>query len=161
MRDRYLFLDIDGVLATSATYRRWSCPHRHDWITDPGWHCEGELLDPGCVERLNGLLDASGARVVVSSTWRELMPFARLVELLRGAGLKHHPVGVTPSLSAHRPDEIEHWMDARDVEPSQVVILDDAEDMLQLRGRWVQTTIAKGLTGRHVRRAMQLWGGMP
>lgn len=159
MGERVLFLDIDGVLATSATYRRCTCPHLKQWIPvdEVGWHREDELLGASQVKWLNILLRLSGARLVLSTSWREQVPYARLAELLRMAGVETEISGYTPP-AGERRDEIAEWMREHDVAPEDVVILEDREAMGDLEGRTVRTTMRLGLGRRHVRRALALWG---
>ncbi len=56
-----IFLDIDGVLTSFAAH---------------------EQLARACVARLNRLFQASGAIVVLTSSWRERFPLARIQSLL-------------------------------------------------------------------------------
>lgn len=57
-----LFLDIDGVLNSVETMRSGR------------WNAGTETLDPENVERLDRLIQLTGAVVVVSSTWRKTLP---------------------------------------------------------------------------------------
>jgi len=68
---RIIFLDIDGVLNNPGTYAP-TAPWR------------GELdriirvpIAPECMQRLNTLTDATGAKVVISSSWRSAWPTPR------------------------------------------------------------------------------------
>ena len=59
MSDAVIFLDIDGVLNNFASIERYE-----------------DTLDPDCVAVLNGIIAASQAEVVISSTWRLHYPLA-------------------------------------------------------------------------------------
>lgn len=96
-----IFLDIDGVLNT------------HEPLEE-GVMC-GKLHDKK-VERLNTIIDSTGAKIVLSSAWRYLvhrgeMNLAGLGWLLRSHGIRDVLIGVT------RPDTMErgtwdgstHW----------------------------------------------------
>lgn len=143
---RVVFLDIDGVLNSTrfltafdalATYHRWDQP----WI------------DTTAVGHLNLILKATGACVVISSTWRRLRDLDALTTHLKNHNLEGQVIGATPDLTyldrGDRPlwrgDEIEHWITSY---PRKVdfVILDDGRDMGRLAHRLVQTDIAVGLT---------------
>ena len=62
---KYLFLDIDGVLNHEKWYRdkvqAYKGTYQYWWES---------CFDPECVQRLNQILDQTGARLVVSSSWR-------------------------------------------------------------------------------------------
>lgn len=118
-----LFLDIDGVLAP--------------------WDADG--LDPACVARLDELLSRTGARLVLTSSWREHTPLEQIERELHRAGLRHPLRHATPILpSAHRVDEIHAWLDAHpDVE--RFVALDD-EPLPGLEASHIRVDDAVGLT---------------
>ena len=63
--NKYLFLDIDGVLNhdkwfDSEHYKK----HQENW--------KKSMFDPECVARVNRILEVTGARLVVSSSWRTM-----------------------------------------------------------------------------------------
>jgi hypothetical protein len=66
-----VFLDIDGVGNTRRTRREWAALHLQE-----GKPFRKDGLARHCIESLNQLLDQTGAKVVLSSTWRipELNP---------------------------------------------------------------------------------------
>ena len=75
--NKYLFLDIDGVLNhdewfESENYKK----HQENW--------KKSMFDPACVERVNTILDKTGARLVISSSWRSMTD---LEEIFAGVGL--------------------------------------------------------------------------
>ena len=65
MARKVIFLDIDGVMNSFSTR-----PQDPRGLVD--------FLDPANVAVLNAVVEASGAVVVVTSTWRLTMPFAEL-----------------------------------------------------------------------------------
>jgi hypothetical protein len=135
---RVIFLDIDGVLA----------PIRE-------WYRYGDL-DRACVERLNEIVAAAGADVVVSSTWRHGKTVAELQALLAAEGFVGSVLDTTPRdmRGASRGDEIAAWLAAHDV--GGYVIIDDHADMGALRTRLVQTHPAHGLRAVDVPRAIAI-----
>lgn len=62
---KYLFLDIDGVLNHEDWYKNKIDQYRNDF--KEWWEA---CFDPECVARVNHILDVTGARLVVSSSWR-------------------------------------------------------------------------------------------
>lgn len=143
-RLRIVFLDFDGVLNSTRFYK-----HRpsHEF-----------KLDRVAVRRLNRLLDASGAKVVVSSTWRMGRSIVELQRVLDSYGFTGEVIGRTKVLSTYRGYEIRQWMvDTRlAIDIESFVILDDDSDMVDLLDRLVQTTHMHGLCDRHVREALEL-----
>lgn len=146
---RYIFLDIDGVLNSLAWSRRKPTPGRWD-------------LDPACIARVNYLCEATGADVVISSSWRTHMKPRHLVELLTKQGLRANIIGLTPYLvdrleEAPRGDEINQWI-AQNVTANHnaFVILDDRDDMQSLIRYLVQTDGEIGITDADVDRAISM-----
>lgn len=95
---KIIFLDVDGVLNHSKT---------PDW-RDGSIH----VLDMECVNQLRRVLDTTGAKIVVSSTWRFSPEGMRAV---LDALPKNAVIGKTPfssrNLNAPRKLEILDWMD--------------------------------------------------
>jgi hypothetical protein len=168
MPDKVLFLDWDGVL------------NSHDW-----WHRRGPRMgyrpgrdgeddwdtDPVAVRRLNRILDATGAKVVVSSTWRYNRTVEQLQDTLKRRGFLGEVIGVTPDL-CRVPDsetglylvkvrgvEIQAWLDENAQAGASIAILDDDADMAHLEHRLVKTTMAKGLLDTHVGKVIDLLSG--
>lgn len=170
----YLFLDIDGVLATNQTYNVWrrACwarvhpdmPYpRHDtqWRRDVLAQCplDGTLLDRDCVRRLNQLTDALGAVIIVSSSWRLYMDWPVLRDMLVHAGVSAPLLGPTGDFG-HRGLEIQDWLAGlpTDKVDTRVVILDDVEDVAPYNHRLIRTDSDRGLLDRHVRQALSRFG---
>ena len=155
---KILFLDFDGVLNSEAFFRA----HGNRYLP--------ETLDTLAVARLNAILARTGARVVVSSTWRLGYSQAELQAILERHGFAGEIIGVTPQIeevdadgirvALHRPrgQEIQAWLSAQPEAPEAFVILDDQDDMEHLAGRMVQTTFATGLGDPHVEAAVQMLG---
>lgn len=152
---KILFLDLDGVLNSHAFWKRRA---KENISLD-------NKLDPIAIERLNRLTDETGAKLVVSSTWR--LPYVwnsqlgMLVRLLQGAGIKGEVIGMTPDHQKQygRGGEIQAWMlQARQngIDIESFVILDDDSDMDHLESFLVKTTMADGLQDSHVEAAIQM-----
>lgn len=158
----FVFLDFDGVLNHAA----WFSERRGR--RQPGdWRWDNLSFDRVCVERLNRLLAQTGARVVVSSSWRcgsivggreRLQTPQWLESLLRRHGFNGLVLDVTP-IQGSRGGEIRTWLDARAEPGAAFVILDDDSDA-ELDGRLVQTDFATGgLLDVHVDRAITMLQG--
>lgn len=132
---KIVFLDVDGVLNSDQTTRS----------TATGWTFVGSRE----VKRLKDILDATGAKVVLSSDWRydrddpSNTDFWELqTELLR-YGISFYDY--TPELpSAHRGAEIDLWL-RNHPDVQNFVILDDRTDIEPNKSHWVQTVMARGL----------------
>jgi hypothetical protein len=139
-RPRIIFLDIDGVLAPILRWDRY-----------------GDL-DRACVQVLNEIIAASGADVVVSSTWRHGKSVAELQAILDAEGFAGRVVGKTPSdlVGAYRGDEIAAWLAEHPA--AGFVIIDDHADMGELRSHLVLTQPSRGLQPADVARALAILG---
>ena len=148
---RIVFLDVDGVLNCLATFRE----------KRPG----GVALDVNKVALVGALCRRTGAKVVISSSWRHGRgSMGRLREWLHERGLpRHYVIGRTPNRAGLvgkvwrapcRGDEIAAWCEAHPVDA--FVILDDDADMGALSAHLVRTTFDTGLTPEHCERAAKM-----
>jgi hypothetical protein len=148
---RFVLLDFDGVICWAGSYRKDPAnPRRED-----GAH----LLDPACVARVQRICDATGAAIVLSTSWR-VMGFERVTALLRVRGLTAPVVDMTPDepeSNRMRDEEIAEWMTRRGVRPDQVVILDDDPIAPPLAWRWVESNFGEGITDAHVEEAIGMF----
>lgn len=165
-RVRVIFLDLDGVL-NSRDYmenrRRIPRPTR-------------DHVDAVTVPRLNAITDRTGAKIVISSTWRLQPrpyrypgPVEELQRVLSAHGVTGEIIGTTPWFhnqysddpeddtgvvaGKERGHEIQAWLD-RNPGVSSFVILDDDSDMVHLAHRHIKTSFALGLLDEHVERAV-------
>lgn len=129
-----VFLDFDGVL------------NSHQWAKEHGGL---KSLDPRNIAVLNELLRRSGAKIVVSSTWR-LQGLGEVRRVLSKAGCIGEVIGVTPILTSVRGREIQAWLTEHSELVSSFVILDDDSDMEHLRPRLVKTSFDEGLQLHHL-----------
>ena len=119
---KVVFLDIDGVLNHYYWYRE-----RKDKSNVS--HPLSEF-DPKSVSYLNNITDTTGAKIIISSSWR-FDP--EIINILRAAGVTGEIIGCTPDLyntygSLCRGKEIDAVSNKRtDIE--RYIILDDDTDM--------------------------------
>jgi HAD domain in Swiss Army Knife RNA repair proteins len=136
---RLIFLDIDGVLNDS-------------------YHSEPLIL-PQCAEQFNRIVRATGANVVVSSSWRcwihgGLMTELGFQRLLRTHGIACSIVGVTPpdGRVQGRDRQITAWLVSHGPVTAYVVLDDD-----QVQGHpLIRTDGTRGLTEQDADRAICL-----
>jgi hypothetical protein len=123
---KVIFLDIDGVLNHQNWYQ-----YRYENIDMKLVSNEYPKyeFDPKSVECLNWITDATGAKIVVSSTWRLGRTVEELQGLLKSVGVTGEVIDKTPSFgpptrydgSDGKPGyriprgcEIEYWLDQQD-----------------------------------------------
>ena len=136
----FVFLDIDGVLNTSA---QWKRPYR---------------LDDGCISRFVGYvrsLPSGNVRLILTSSWKHGFDFAgrhspQIGELLR----KLSPAGLKVlGKTGDRPDgdrarEINDYIEAHGIEDETCIVIDDDPSLfrtsLRPNCRLLLTDAAKG-----------------
>lgn len=152
-----VFLDIDGVLnATTDDFD----PSVEMWSA--GW------LDEKLVARLSLLVATGGAKVVISSSWRQRRTLDELRQIFAERGFVGEILDVTPRHGKPldgderpvRSAEIAEWLE-RHPEVGRYVILDDNHDFGALAPRHVATDSRVGLTDDDVRRARVILESMP
>ena len=153
---RIIFLDIDGVLNNSMD------SDRHIGEDD----AKGRLYSPRCVELLNKLTCRSGAKIVVSSTWRMGRSFEEMASVLKHIGVEGEMIGMTDVLNdmdTFRGNEILKWIkDNPDIVGDNYlfrdyVILDDDSDMLLWqKDNYVNCDPTVGMTDRTVYKALSI-----
>jgi HAD domain in Swiss Army Knife RNA repair proteins len=136
---KIIFLDIDGVINSvmffGKTIKEAKKKYRKDvkkgLITGIAYH--RSQIDPKSIKQLNDLMAATGADVVISSSWRTGNSIEYLQELFKKQGFKGTIVGKTadfdeyPDPKRKRGYEIECFVQEHNIQ--KYVILDDAEDM--------------------------------
>ena len=138
---KIIFLDIDGVLNFQGM--------QDSVIVKNG------KLSKSCVKNMNELTDNTGAKIVISSTWRkDSFPAS---DALKEGGVTGEIIGSTPiynQRNVFRGNEIYGWMqdnqDLIECYPASFnsyVILDDDSDMLLWQANnFINTDAWSGLT---------------
>lgn len=137
---KVVFLDIDGVLNDAVSMGS----SMDDTPTKEHLDC------------LKAILDATGAKVVLSSTWRLFPSLKNIVKnCLRNIGSDIYDI--TKELPKGRGAEIKEWL-SRHEEVCQFVILDDdIDDIAQyFQENIVKTTFYRGLLPEHVKFAINI-----
>lgn len=144
---KLVLLDFDGVL---NSHRYLYSPERPTDMEFLG--NEHYMLDPVAIGRVNTILKVTGAKVVISSSWRHGWTMDRLREILLAAGFVGEVLDKTPTgpTGSCRGDEIDMWLQENGEGHDPFVILDDDSDMGHMAKYHVKTTFAEGILDEHV-----------
>lgn len=129
---KIIFLDIDGVLNNYHTLS------------------EGLNWEPDLVKILKRIIKETGAKVVLSSTWRKIKSYRDIIQ--NDMWIKY--IGKTPILWKKRGIEIQEWLD-ENPGVERFVILDDDSDMVHLMEHLLQTDGEFGLTNEIANEAIK------
>lgn len=100
---------------------------------------DGYLFDPEAVQNLERIIEATDAKIIITSTWRL---DGDMQTLWRNRNLAGEVIGVTPTLLrektiekikvyyGHRGMEVEAWLEDNAIAPYKYAILDDEDDYL-------------------------------
>jgi hypothetical protein len=146
---KVVFLDIDGVLNSRA------------WVKDLGRDRGLGHLEPAACARVQRLCDDTGAKLVISSTWRLIHKRAVIGDMFRARELTTTILGMTAALHTKRGHEIQAWLDASSAIADLgtidgMVIIDDDFDMAHLEPWHVKTDVERGFTDEDLRQAVDV-----
>ena len=147
---KVIFLDIDGVLNNYET-------------RDVYRGCTG--IDRLLVSNLNAVVVATGAVVVVSSTWRILHTVEELQEILKNYGFRGQVIGKTSQMNNvadrwRRGNEIDEYVKSLGDDLESFVIVDDASSAGSVHpNNFVQTDFVKALTMKHAIQMIRVLNG--
>lgn len=154
---KVLFLDIDGVLNSTMWLKSIAVGER-PWPESN--------IDTDAVKLINQIVQRTGAKVVISSSWRHAHSVAMLRKLFHDCGFEGEIIGATPDYYAvyddvdeyYRGGEIQAWLLAHVGEGIEsFAILDYAEEMGDFLDKFlVRTTYTLGLRVEHVERVVKL-----
>lgn len=177
-----VFLDIDGVFNSIAVKPTTvpGCDYNLVAKKGPAYDqpCHEAIgkLDVVLVRRLNRLVVETGAKFVMSTSWRQKLTVEAIDHLLVECGLDGDVIDETPDLIAdpywrlereqrglppqlmQRGYEIGEWLLAHP-EAERAVIFDDADDMAELGCLLVQIDPIVGLQDIDVTRAIDVLRG--
>lgn len=155
---KVIFLDLDGVLNSMAydRMRNWA------ELTD---------IDETRLELVKEIVDATGAKIVFTSTWRtdwDKDPSLRdengryIADTFARYGLEIYDKTPDFGLNADRGDEIREWIKGVATALESFVIIDDfVYDWGDMYGNFVKTSpyIGRGLEHEHVQKAIRILNG--
>jgi hypothetical protein len=174
---KVLFLDIDGVL-NSQNWFGWRAYYiknnggaefdmDKNLTEDKYMLYKLSMLDPRAIANLNRIIDETGCKVVLSSSWRCLWnpkENDNIVNALKLRGFKYDFYGVTPRIpqkdfGQERGIEIQAWID-KELEKNEIesyLILDDDNDMLpEQMGNFILINGQYGLSDVDVFKAIEI-----
>ena len=172
---KVLFLDIDGVLNSENwfAYRIYCVKNNMvnilmNFVDTDDRNIKHKLtmLDDRAIANLNRIIEETGCKVVLSSSWRSSIESENIFtqNLLKLKGFKYEFYDVTPRLwfsdfSIRRGEEIKFWLDKESEkhEIESFVILDDDSDMLsEQMNNFIHVDGQVGLTDRDVLTAIEI-----
>lgn len=118
---KIIFLDFDGVMDT-AHYDNYL-----NYMGLPEKDKFGIVFDPDCVRNLGRIIDATGADIVVTSTWKDFMTYKEILEMWEYRKLPGFVTDTTPTCSRHRGDEIDACLEECRTE-CEYIIIDDMDE---------------------------------
>ena len=162
---KVIFMDIDGVLNTERQQN----------------HCRAEgiayvdgfgfAFDPVAVAHLEKIVNATGADIVISSSWK-VWGLDAMQRMWDRRNLPGKVIDITPDtasdemllsadldmdLPAVKGSEIKEWLDTNGSQVTHYAILDDMEDMLpEQQSHFVQTDPEIGITEDDAKRAIAI-----
>lgn len=157
---KVLFLDIDGVLNSVDSSIAFSNMNRNifknEMRLDP---VSIGLLRSLCVGKHNCDIETHDVKIVISSTWRLGRTVQDFIDIFTLYGWDNCPIiGKTKVLNnGNRGDEIQEWLDSKDIE--YYVILDDDSDMLDSQlNNFVHVSNINGFRSQHYCKALRILG---
>ena len=151
---KIIFLDFDGVMDTAY--------YGHVLAKEGklGSDEYGVVFDPNCVRNLKYIVERTGADIVVTSSWKDLMTYQDFWEMWKSRNLPGFVTDLTPSPFGKRKrgDQIDAWLDECKAD-CQYVIIDDLDinnfNEHQLP-RLLQVSPFYGLDAETAKRAIEL-----
>ena len=138
---KIIFLDVDGVITTP-----------------PKW-----LISIDKIRLLKRIVDETGAKIVLSSSWRCDTVSETISRLQRGIDIENEYMtwltnsiyDVTP-IKNTRGEEIKDWLDSHDNIENYVIIDDDSDMLDEQLFHFVQTNFEDGITDTIAVRAIKV-----
>jgi len=142
---KIVFLDFDGVLNSHLFMMK-------ERLRDPSSSGGVAGIDSEAVARLNAICARTGARVVVSSSWRYGHPLDELREILGGAGFVGEAIDTTPLPKDLIGEQIENVFDKHGADaPLDVVTKEIAAIAVShARGAEIDRWLASNAEARQV-----------
>lgn len=163
---KVIFLDFDGVMNTE----RYIAERRRNGL--PVSDRYGYLFDPEAVDNLRRIINATGAAVIISSSWRlegeermEAMWHERTLpgQLIGVTGQSPHtnfPVAVGRKAGVAKGEEIRSWLKEHAPQPCCYVIFDDEADIRSEQlPHFIHTDPRIGITRADAERAIRILNG--
>lgn len=160
--NKYIFLDVDGVL------------NSREWFEHNRGVTGFTEINPDKVRLLKEIVGRTGAKIILSSTWRSLSTcddepgrtmYTYLINSLKefGLSISDH----TPDIQQNRPQEIKVWLENNITESDRYVSLDDDYSYEAYKECGIEKCLVKtsfyepdgGLRREHVEKAIKILNG--
>lgn len=137
----------------------------HGWKPKGTMEMREDRLDEVSIGLIRRICIETGAKIVVSSTWRMNRTEEDFIEIFRRQGWINFPyVDKTPigyqiaEIGARtRGHEIQHWLD-NNGNPEYIIIDDDSDMLPSQMDRFVHVSNVNGFRSKHYCQAMRLFG---
>lgn len=133
---KLIFLDMDGVMNSDRDF------------LPLGYHKTGQISTHPVglfhVQCLRHIIEETGAKIVISSTWRHTFNEAQFEAIFKVFGCRAEVIGMTPITNKHRGAQIDQWIQENNF-TGKFVILDDDTDMDPHMSKLVKTRTSEGL----------------
>lgn len=153
---KVIFLDVDGVL-NSNDYIEYTSKNNVKGIL--------EEIDPQKIDMLKQVLNITGAKIVVSSSWRNIRKFEKLRELFFLYGIRLDKK--TPLIGNNRGLEIKQYLKEH-ANIEQYIILDDevfdsfdeelTNNLILTKEDQNDTSYGEGLQFKHINQIIERFG---
>lgn len=151
MKQKIIFLDVDGVLNSYDFYQKMLEEENFDIFNE-------NFLDPKALRFLKKIVEESDAEIVLSSSWKWSNEGRKIVDnFLKEQNLSY--IDTTPldySIPMNKKEEITAWLSNHPNVKKYVILDDDEVDIKS--GHQVKTTFAYGLTLEKAIEAIEILG---
>lgn len=111
---KIIFLDIDGVLNCEEAYKNGECQYT-EWVWEDGRKDHYQRFCKRSKDLLNKLIDETGAKIVISSSWRlsgiDFMRKVWAMEEMKGEIIAITPFLRTEDIHIPRGMEIDYYLE--------------------------------------------------
>lgn len=152
---KLLFLDIDGVLNSLVWYKIRNLDENRFKDKDRSLFTRTcEEIDPRPLNLLKEFVEENNIKIVVSSSWRLLMPYTELKEVFKKVGWEEAPLIADTSNFGSRGEEIKAFIRDFKLPIDSYAIIDDDSDMTieQKKSHFVKTEWCFGLQEEHIKK---------
>lgn len=157
---KVIFLDINGVLVTRSFWNQLKLENKKA-RGDDHYH----LFDPTCVRNLEKLIEETGAKLVISSTWRYI-GILKLRNLFKDRKISGEIIGLTTTerfedsssiySGESRGRQIQEYLDTHPEIENYVIIDDDADMMDCQLENFVNTKFDTGFNDEAFEKALKI-----
>jgi len=113
---KYILLDFDGVITSHRYSLKCYREHAEPNIYGLDW------FDPECIAILKGIVDETGAEIIVSSSWRNLWS-VQLQRIWEYVPMPGKLAGIVPVWILDKKEAIRYWL--KQHPDDRYVIIDD------------------------------------